>query len=832
MNICHGRNGSASAEVYGSMNTTRYPFYDQEMKEVLDTTHSVNKIMSHLNSFKLNRTPSAPMLFRVVLVARPTASPHAPPLRLTACQRYKILPHDFLRSLCFHVPDWASCALLAPSYSFLCSLPAMKRKADPSEELSPHKRHHASGASLSIQSAFRSDLFDHSTLSAYRDSYRSSSPYPHAVVPSLINESLLRNVRNEIKDHVHFTLKETDIYRIHQSGDLANLSNLEADSLKHLPNLVRLRDALYSPDFREWISMVTSAGKVSGQKTDMAVNVYTPGCYLLCHDDVIGSRRVSYILYLTDPDLPWRKEWGGGLRLHPTEHRTNKKGEDVKVPLAEHSLNIPPSFGQLSFFAVRPGESYHDVEEVYHAGAAENETGEDGGRIRMAISGWYHIPQEGEDGFEEGVEQAQAQNSSLAQLKGSADEFDEPQPLFKHYDESRTVMNSSATKQEIDPGDESDQDEDILTEQDLTFLLDYISPSFLTPDMTEKFSSAFVEGSLLQLEKFFRDPFAEELQNSLLKSDFPATLDRWKVARPPHKHRYAYLQGTESLHQYHSPIARVLTDLLHSHAFKKWLSLITGLKPKALVRQNVLARRFRRGKDYALASPYTGDQPQLEFTIGITPSMGWDRQENEVLRTTKHTKAATNGLTIKPERKDIHVSTTSQPEFGGEEVYMAGDDDDAASTASKARLPQARKKADPAIYKSAADDEDDGILFTNTPNWNTLSVVLRDKGTLRFVKYVSRSATGDRWDIKGEVELASDAFDEDENDVEAGYEDPNAGYDGYDEEGKDEEDDEAEAEEEDEEEDEEDDEAEAEEEDEEDDEAEAEEEDDGPNVLV
>ncbi|KAI9880584.1 MAG: hypothetical protein M1823_006724, partial [Watsoniomyces obsoletus] len=187
-------------------------------------------------------------------------------------------------------------------------------------------------------------------------------------------------------------------------------------------------------------------------------------------------------------------------------------------------------------------------------------TGEDGGRIRMAISGWYHIPQEGEDGFEEGVEQTQAQNSSLAQLKGSADEFDEPQPRFKHYDESRMVMDSSATKQEIDPGDESDQDEDILTEQDLTFLLDYISPSFLTPDMTDKFSSTFVEGSLLQLEKFFRDPFAQELQTSLLKSDCSATLDRWAVARPPHKHRYSYLQSSESLHQDHSPIARILTS--------------------------------------------------------------------------------------------------------------------------------------------------------------------------------------------------------------------------------------------------------------------------------
>ena len=149
-----------------------------------------------------------------------------------------------------------------------------------------------------VYSSFRSDLFSKSTLTGFKDTYKSSSPYPHAVVPSLISEPLLRAVRNEIKTHIHFTLKETDIYRIHQSGDLANLSKLDAESLQHLPNLLRLRDALYSDDFRKWISTVTGAGQVSGQKMDMAVNVYTPGSYLLCHDDVIGSRRVSYILYL------------------------------------------------------------------------------------------------------------------------------------------------------------------------------------------------------------------------------------------------------------------------------------------------------------------------------------------------------------------------------------------------------------------------------------------------------------------------------------------------------------------------------------------------------
>ncbi len=697
----------------------------------------------------------------------------------------------------------------------------MKRKGVEAEQPPLKKRNTSSDAPQWLQSAFRPDLFSYDTVQSFRKSYTTSSPYPHAVVPSLIQESLLRSVRSEIISHIHFTAKETDIYRIHQSGDLANLSNLDAESLKHLPSLVTLRDALYSPEFREWVSTVTGAGKVSGKKTDMAVNVYTPGSYLLCHDDVIGSRRVSYILYLTDPDHPWQPEWGGGLRLFPTETKKNKAGEDIQVPLAEHSVNIPPSFGQLSFFAVRPGESYHDVEEVYHGPDPEA----DGKRVRMAISGWFHIPQEGEEGFEEGIEQAQAQKSSLAQLKGAANEFDEPQLIFRHFDEPRRVMDSHASKEEVDPGDDQDAEDELLTEQDLTFLLHYMTPSYLTPDMIDDFRSSFVDMSVLQLEQFFNATFAKELKEYISAveqdaqdartSESKSHPSNWSIARPPHKHRYAYLQGAEALHRDKTPVSKILTDLLHSHAFKKWLALVTGLKTKGLIRQNAIARRFRRGKDYALANPFNGEQPQIEFTISMTPSRGWEKAEEEdgeegdAEKAKKGfqmaEKALHNGMppvdngeeaegkgkgkarVVEPEK--VQVSTPTEPEYGGEEVYMAGDDDDNASVHSRS-LPNVGKKADPAVYKSSMgeNDEDDGILFTRPPAWNRFSVVLRDKGTLRFVKYVSQAAQGDRWDIKGEVEVSEDAWDDGPEDEEGGAEDEDEEEDDEDEDEMDDED--------------------------------------------
>jgi Rps23 Pro-64 3,4-dihydroxylase Tpa1-like proline 4-hydroxylase len=74
---------------------------------------------------------------------------------------------------------------------------------------------------------------------------------------------------------------------------------------------------------------------------------------------------------LTDPDVPWKEEWGGALRLFPTETFEDENGEKTVTPSPEVSKVIPPAWNQLSFFAVQPGESFHDVEEVYQGAIRE-----------------------------------------------------------------------------------------------------------------------------------------------------------------------------------------------------------------------------------------------------------------------------------------------------------------------------------------------------------------------------------------------------------------------------------------------------------------------------
>ncbi|KAK1817258.1 putative component of NuA3 histone acetyltransferase complex [Friedmanniomyces endolithicus] len=635
----------------------------------------------------------------------------------------------------------------------------------------------------SMLDRFTPTLFDPALVQKYAADYATSDPYKHLVVVNLINDALLRSVRTEILDNIHFTPKETDIYKIHQSGDLANLDGLDPAALAKLPSLLKLRDALYGAEFRKWVQDVSGAGALSGRKTDMAVNVYLPGGHLLCHDDVIGSRR------------PWKPEWGGALRLYATETKVDANGKTFKVPRAKWSRELPPAWNQLSFFAVQPGESFHAVEEVYHPSDGAGE--EDGGRFRMAISGWFHIPQEGEEGFEPGLEESLAKQSSLQQLQGKADQFDEPRAIWldpaqaKRPDSHNARRTGASTKRR-------EEDEAALSEADLDFLLQYMTPNYLTPDTVDELSDLFAEESTLQLTDFLSPKFAANLLAQFGGSpNGPLPESEYETSRPPYKHRYQYLQPTTttppiSAATGRDPYRALTYVLLPSLAFRKWLGMVTGL---GLERTSILARRFRRGLDYQLAQSYESEEPQLEYTLCITPTMGWGGEEEEETSVGNRgvggdVAGAADSVPDSDARTTTGVMTNSTDEdnVGGYELYMAGDDeenddeDDPTASDDGVTIPanplscphtgagdrrsaKIRRKAthDPAVYRAAGssgggedEDEDDGILFSNPAGWNTMSIVLRDRGTMRFVKYVSRRARGDRWDVTGAYEVTGE----------------------------------------------------------------------------
>ncbi|KAJ3057144.1 hypothetical protein HK097_000072 [Rhizophlyctis rosea] len=536
------------------------------------------------------------------------------------------------------------------------------------------KRQRIAGKDLSVKEAFAPDLLAPETRSSLGKLFADSKPYLHCRIDRLIDDALLRKVRAEIAAALHFTVKETDIYKVFQTGDLANLDGLPASELAQLRSLFRLRNSLYSPDFRQFISDVTGCGSLSGSKTDMSINTYMNGCHLLNHDDVIGTRRVSYILYLTDPDEPWDPKNGGALELYPVV----KKG----IPDVAPTVVIPPQWNQFVMFTVQPGHSFHSVEEVVVD------------KARLSISGWFHIPQEGEPGYDEERDDGEAP-SSLEQLQAEADDA----LPFVAYEEpvDDAVMGG-------------------LSEDDILSLKDYINPTYLNAKTLEQVSQRFLEDSSIQLVDFLSKEFVTTVQSATLSADKADNLTlhqmpphgtglrgQWKVQGPPHKHRYLVLDpSTTPSDPTLDPTSthfQTLHTLFSSPSFRRFLTRLTHLH---LLSHRGRARRFRPGLDYTLATTNSSRQV-LDATLCLATT------------TSKHDS-----------------TLWASDEVGGYDCYMAPNDGE----------------EDPAVYKQV---EDEGALLTVSAGWNVLNLVVRDVGLLNFIKYVSAGAPGSRWDGMEEV---------------------------------------------------------------------------------
>jgi len=80
-------------------------------------------------------------------------------------------------------------------------------------------------------------------------------------------------------------------FKLYQTTDFANVDRNDPATGGKMPNLLALRDSLYSQEFREFVEQVTNSGPLS-DRVDCAANVYMQGSHLLTHDDVISTRKV------------------------------------------------------------------------------------------------------------------------------------------------------------------------------------------------------------------------------------------------------------------------------------------------------------------------------------------------------------------------------------------------------------------------------------------------------------------------------------------------------------------------------------------------------------
>lgn len=69
-----------------------------------------------------------------------------------------------------------------------------------------------------IQNKFHKDLFNKDSITKIESAFKESKPYLHCKIDKLIDNDLLVRVRKEILSSLHFTVKETDIYKVNQNA--------------------------------------------------------------------------------------------------------------------------------------------------------------------------------------------------------------------------------------------------------------------------------------------------------------------------------------------------------------------------------------------------------------------------------------------------------------------------------------------------------------------------------------------------------------------------------------------------------------------------------------
>ena len=261
---------------------------------------------------------------------------------------------------------------------------------------------------------------------------------------------------------------------------------------------------------------------------------------------------------------------------------------------------------------------------------------------------------------------------------------------------------------------------------DLDYLKQFINPVYFDNDKIKKIRKTFIRDSSIQLADFLREDLANKISEYILNRDSSDKLGRgrppknymvgvgsgWKEVGPPHKRRYLAYQPSDdepSSDELEETLCRIRDGLLHSLAFSRFLARITTLVTVAF-RDEI--RRFRPALDYSVAH-YGGmtQIPRLDATLCFVNDQ-------------------TDGDGELWETGDV----------GGFECYIEAEGEGGESAEAAE------------VYRSDPG-EDDGNLLSISPANNVISLVLRDEGIMRFIKYVSCGAPSSRWDIAVEYEL-------------------------------------------------------------------------------
>jgi len=640
--------------------------------------------------------------------------------------------------------------------------------------------------------------------------YLHTNPFPFGHIPNLFLPDFLQRCVKEIKDNSVVNFKESDLFRVYQSIDLANLD--EETHRDEMPHVLQLRSVLYSPewcrlmeDFHDLphgtlLSSSSSSQQQGEPKVDCACNCHAAGCHLLCHDDVIGTRKISYILYLTEPEPAWTAQEGGALELYDSRPAIDNDNHDNnnntrRIPETTPCAVLLPRFNHLASFVVEPGVSFHAVQEVL------------GDRPRLSLQGWYHAAEAPARWRDATLQRLKSYHPPAAPVDNGNERRRQEEDTEGEYvpldygDDDDDKVEAEAEPNALDD-DGIDNDKALLSDQDRTHLSHFLHPTYLEESAVAEICQKFEEDSSVQLRHFLNQAWVDRLRTAAAREDgspsgeattTTAMTDptrpeyyqwgvskHWQMVGPPHKQRFLeYVErpkeedqddddnvGNDSADKdsstssMGSALQQLKTELLQSPAFGRYLGRLTSLGRPTAHRGRV--RRFRPGRDYTVAHyGLLTETSVLDATLcfaagagGEQPQPVMPREEEEEDEDNNNTNGDNNEDTAAA--LDEADAIWQSGDCGGFECYIAADDDEDNENGGSGN------KNEPA--EEYNQDDDTELLSVSVSN-NTLSLVYRDPGTMRFIKYLGARAPSSRWDVAMEYEVPGDD-DDDDNDGE------------------------------------------------------------------
>uniref|UniRef100_A0A7S0D2P2 Fe2OG dioxygenase domain-containing protein n=1 Tax=Amorphochlora amoebiformis TaxID=1561963 RepID=A0A7S0D2P2_9EUKA len=605
------------------------------------------------------------------------------------------------------------------------------------------------------RNVFGSTVYNWSSHQHLRSSYQAARPFPHVVLRQLFNQDFLKEARDEAIRHLVAQPKETDLFKVFQvPEDLSCISSVNKSLASRIPCLMTLREALASQPFLDLLGNVTGVKDLSPDRIDCSVNVYVKGNHLLCHDDVIGSRRLSYIIYLVDQHPRWNKSEGGRLELYPPGGSSPE-------------CYVTPEWNSMIVFKVDPGRSFHAVEEVF------------GDRPRLTVSGWYHPPPDLEVN---NPKESEGRKSSREDIKSS-----ECGSKFRPALGCEGVPNTHA--------EDTRSPLHALKPEDIDYLSRYINPSFLNHSHIQSIHSKILKSSSALLTPFLNTP---SLPASLWRNERGEIREEisgirefrqagWEEVGPAHKRRFLEysaeskdilkehrierrnirtnrtaidLEGRKNLNNNSTrkrcrgtmelglELERLQTELFLSGAFQRYLMALSGLRTCA-VRSSI--RYFRRGKDYCVA--YGGGLGEGNLRLDVTLCFALGSQSEWQASNMGGFEAY-----IAAPTPISHTGNSSIEDTGSQ----GGSDSDEAATCRVGNPTTGNAREDDEPQDTDQDQTDDqgcsggSMVLCVDSVFNALSIVVRDAGTLKFVKYLEREAPGDRLDVASEFDVHRD----------------------------------------------------------------------------